>query len=214
MTTKNILGELKALNRYIDLTFLFKFIGLFLLFYYGNLFFVDLSIPGGKRYSESFATNYNYISWITASLTYMSNFIGHVLGMDSYVRGSADILSTTSGHSVYIKWQCIGLGLYSFWFAFILSHQMNIPKKILFGLGGVLLIWLINCIRIALLLLALENNMRGWKKSLRLIGDVNHHDLYNYVCYAVIIGMIYIYYRKTSRKTAAIKITTDNKSNS
>lgn len=209
---KNISGALKAANQYIDLKFLAKFIGLFLVFYYGNRFWVYFSIPGGRWYNEAFAAkyaNYNYISWITASLAHMSNYIGHLIGMDCYVRESG-VLSTTSGHSVYIEWPCIGLGIYSFWLAFMLSQKMNLKKKLLLGFGGAILIWLINCVRISLLLLALEHNLRGWKKNLKYIGEINHHDMYNYVCYIIIIGMIYLYYRLAGKKEARLKVNTNN----
>lgn len=205
MATKSIMRELKSVNNYIDLGFLLKFIGFFLVFYYANLFFVQLTLPGGKWYNEFFSNNLNYIEWLTASLTHMSGYIGELFGVDNYVRGHS-VVATSSGRGVNVKWECIGLGIYSFWLAFILAHKMSAKRKIILSVVGIVLMWLLNCIRIALLLYAVDNNLKEWKKSWKFIGDINHHDLYNYACYIIIIGMIYLYYRKTSKKTKAATV--------
>lgn len=202
MVTKNVKHGIAFLNRYIDIKFLVKFIGLFLLFYYLNQLFVQLTLPESKWYNEFFASNLNYINWLTASLTHTSGYIAEMLGVSNYINGRS-ILSAASGRGVHVKWECIGLGIYSFWLAFILAHKMSTVRKLIFSVGGILVMWLLNCFRIALLLYAIVHELKTWKKSWKFIGDINHHDLYNYVCYILIIGMIYLYYRKTSKKTPA-----------
>ncbi|MFT3946000.1 MAG: archaeosortase/exosortase family protein [Agriterribacter sp.] len=213
MRTNGIFLQLRSLNRYIDISFIAKFIGLFLLFYYTNIFFVQLTLPG-KWHSDFFSNNLNYVQWLTDSLTHMSGYIANLLGVENYVKTETNsIVSATNGRGVIVKWECIGLGIYSFWLAFILAHKMNIKRKILFSISGLILMWLLNCIRIALLLYGIEHNLKAWKKSWKFIGNVNHHDLYNYVCYILIIGMIYFYYRRTTKKTATLKVNSEqNKS--
>lgn len=209
MNTNGISLHAKSFNRYIDIGFVAKFIGLFLLFYYVNLFFVQLTLPG-DWHNDFFVAHFNYIQWLTDSLTHMSGYIASLLGVENYVRVNTNsVVSVTSGRAVNVKWECIGLGIYSFWLAFILAHKMSFKRKLLFSVSGIIAMWLLNCIRIALLLYAVEHNLKAWKKSWKFIGDVNHHDLYNYACYIIIIGMIYLYYRRTSKKAAAVKINAE-----
>jgi len=206
MNTNGSSLQLKSLNRYIDLGFIVKFIGLFLLFYYINIFFVQLTLPG-KWHNDFFVNHLNYIQWITASLTHMSGYFADLIGVENYIRGNS-VISEARGHGVNVKWECIGLGIYSFWLAFILAHKMSVKRKVLFSVGGIVVMWLLNCIRIALLLYGVDHNLKAWKKSWKFIGGINHHDLYNYVCYTLIIGMIYLYYRKTTKKNATVKANT------
>lgn len=209
MSTKGILSQLKSLNHYIDIGFVVKFIGLFLVFYYVNVFFVELTLPG-KWHNDFFVTHLNYIQWLTDSLTQMSGSIASMFGVENYIRDATNsVVSVNTGRAVNVKWECIGLGIYSFWLAFIFAHKMSFKRKLLFSIGGIVAMWLLNCVRIALLLYAVEHNLKAWKKSWKFIGDVNHHDLYNYACYIIIIGMVYLYYRKTSKKAVPVKVNTE-----
>ncbi|MFT3705758.1 MAG: hypothetical protein QM802_25540 [Agriterribacter sp.] len=190
-----------TLNRYIDLGFLLKFVGLFLALYYTNIFFVQLTLPG-KWYSPFFAEHFNYISWLTSSLTHTANIITQAFGLDTSVVDD-NILAANHGHRVVVKWECLGLGIFSFWLAFVMAQSLPTRKKILLALGGIIGIWLLNCIRIGLLLVALEKDLKAWKQSWRFIGKVNHHDLFNYACYTFILLMILVYYRVSRRKKQA-----------
>ena len=62
----------REINRYFDLSFLMKFIALFALFYYTNMFFVDLTLPG-KSYNAWFVEHANYIYWITGSIMHTAH---------------------------------------------------------------------------------------------------------------------------------------------
>ena len=195
MTVKSVI---KQLNYYFDLRFLVIFISLFLVFYYVNIFFVQLTLPG-KWHSDFFVAHFNYIGWLTASLTHTANFITHTIGLNSHVE-SNNILALEQGLRVIVKWECIGLGIMSFWLAFVLAQRMSLKRKVLLGLGGIFVVWFMNCCRIGLLLVALEHNLKPWKKKLTLIGGINHHDLFNYGCYAVILLLIFIYYKVSTKK--------------
>lgn len=196
---------IKQLNYYFDLRFLVKFIVLFLVFYYVNIFFVQLTLPG-KWHSDFFVEHLNYIGWLTGSLTHTANFITHTLGLDTIVEGN-DKLSLVQGPRVIVKWECIGLGIMSFWLAFVLAQGISLKRKILLGFGGVFVVWFMNCCRIALLVFALDRNLKPWKKNLTLIGGINHHDLFNYACYAVILLSIFIYYKVSAKKDHPAKST-------
>ena len=130
---------IKQLNYYLDLRFLIKFIALFLVLYYVNIFFVQLTLPG-KWHNDFFVEHFNYIGWLTGSLTHTANLITHTLGLDTIVE-SNDTLALAQGPRVVVRWQCIGLGIISFWLAFILAQDMRLKRKIFLGLGGVLVVY-------------------------------------------------------------------------
>lgn len=188
----------KEIDRYFDFSFLLKFIALFALFYYVNMFFVELTLPG-EKYSSYFTKHLNYINWITGSIMYTANIITQTVGLNTEVVNTR-YLVVPGGHSLFMNWQCVGLGIFSFWAAFILANKMTLKKKIIWGIGGFLVIWFLNCCRTALLMIALENNWKEWKQGWKQGRTLDHHDLFNYGCYIILLGMIYLFYKKFKPK--------------
>ncbi|MCC7526734.1 MAG: hypothetical protein IT250_18055 [Chitinophagaceae bacterium] len=193
----------REVNRYFDFSFLLKFIALFAVFYYANMFFVDLTLPE-KSYNAFFVDHFNYINWITGSIMYTANMMTRAVGLDTQVV-NIRFLVVPGGHSLFMNWQCVGLGIFSFWGAFVLANKMTWKKKIIWGVGGLIGIWFLNCCRTALLMIALENNWKEWKQGWTRGRTLDHHDLFNYGCYILIIGLIYVFYRKFKNKTDETK---------
>jgi len=193
----------REINRYFDFTFLLKFLALFAIFYYANMYFVGLTLPG-ENHNAYFTKHLNYINWITGSIMYMANLITQSVGLDTHVVNTR-YLVVPGGHSLFMNWQCVGLGIFSFWAAFILANSMNLKKKLLWGLGGFLIIWFLNVCRTALLMIALENNWKEWKQGWKHGRTIDHHDLFNYGCYVILLGMIYLFYKKFKSKGTASK---------
>lgn len=192
----------QTISKYIDMGFCLKFIGLFLLFYYTNILFVNLTQPG-DHYNAFIADNFNYIDGITASLSHTANFFSGLMGIETSVIAGKMLVSET-GHRLFVKWECIGLGIFSFWLAFVLAQKISIRKKILFGLGGIVAIWLLNCIRISLLQVALVHNVKSLRDRWAFTKGMDHHDLYNYICYAlIIVMMIFLINRGSQQKTSS-----------
>lgn len=142
-------------------------------------------------YSPFLANYLNYISWISSSILNTANLIDHLLGLNSYV--SENIIETTSGARVILSYDCLGLGIISFWIAYIIADISSWQNKILWSISGALLIWFINCWRIAILLLALQNK---WNAS----QNIDHHQVFNYVSY-VIIFLLIMYYNYINTKS-------------
>lgn len=188
----------KEINKYFDLSFVLKFGGLFAAFYSINMYAVDMILPG-KRYNAFFFEHLNYIYWITGSIMHTANLMTQAVGLDTQVV-NIRYLVVPGGHRLFMNWQCVGLGIFSFWGAFILANSMNWKKKMIWGIGGVLAIWLLNCCRTALLMVALENNWKEWKQSWTFGRTLDHHDLFNYGCYIIILGMIYLFYKKIAAR--------------
>jgi exosortase/archaeosortase family protein len=93
---------------------------------------------------------------------------------------------------------CYGLGVKSFWIAFVCAHQMPINKKALWSVIGVLIIFLLNCLRVMVIMIAM---IEKWEVADYL--GTNAHDLFNYLCYAALLGLILLFYAKTKSKGGA-----------
>lgn len=186
----------KEIHKYFDLSFVLKFVGLFGAFYYINMYAVDMILPG-KRYNAFFFDRLNYIYWITGSIMHTANLMTRAVGLDTEVVNTRYLVGA-GGHSLFMNWQCVGLGIFSFWAAFILANKMNLKRKIIWGAGGMLAIWLLNCCRTALLMVALENHWKEWKQGWTHFRTLDHHDLFNYGCYLIILGGIWFFYKKST----------------
>ncbi|MBC7887075.1 MAG: exosortase/archaeosortase family protein [Ferruginibacter sp.] len=182
MNIKSIKTEL---SKYIDVDYFVRFLLLLLALRYFNVFYIAIVDQKGLIYS-SFLDNYlNYISWIRNSVLYSSNAITHAMGINSYV-SLPFYLKTVNGSYVEMVYDCLGLGLMSFWVAFVVANKESLKRKITWCAGGIICMWFINCWRVALLLIALENH---WK----LNSILDHHTLFNIVAYSLILIMIYLY---------------------
>ncbi len=211
----------KVLSKNFDIAHLRRFICLFVPIYYINHFVLSITDPGylqnmssnlkGSReligplseyvnklklsiyphYYSPFIDNYlNYISWIDSSILYTSNLIVHAFGLHSFVIGK--VIKIPAGASVWLWPPCTGLGIMSFWIAFVFSHRLHWKIKLFWSLTGIVIIWFVNCWRIALLLMSLQNKWKTFK-------FIDHHEMFNIAAYSVILLLIY-FFSKRSRK--------------
>jgi len=168
-------------QRLFDWKFFVRFIGIYIVLYYGNLLFWGIIDP--KNYYSPFADKYlNYISLLITSVFGFSSMIIHFFGVDTIVDGR--YLFIPNGTALYMDQPCLGLGVMFFWIAFIFAAKNPATFKIKWAIIGVLSIWLINCARVTLLFFALEKN---WA-----IGRLDAHDMFNYAAYVVIALLIWL----------------------
>ncbi len=170
---------------YFDLQYFKRFIAIFLALYYFNILYIGIITPGGF-YFPYFKQYFNYPSWLINLILHSSNIITHLLGLNSYVMDNT--LSIHNGSTVIMEWACIGLQIISFWTAFVIAHDDKWKKKIFWLVAGTLVIFLINCFRVALLSLSME---KGWRMSY----SIDNHTMFNLIGYSIIALMIYCYNR-------------------
>jgi exosortase/archaeosortase family protein len=91
-----------------------------------------------------------------------------------------------------MAWPCYGMGLKSFWIAFVCAHRMALKPKIWWTALGVLTIFILNCTRVTVMMIAMIDR---WPISGYL--GVNAHDTFNYLCYAALLALIFLFYAKT-----------------
>ncbi len=179
----------EALSKSFDIAHLLRFICLFVPMYYINLFVWGITDP--RNYYSPFIDNYlNYISWIDNSILYTSNLIVHAFGLNSFVIGK--LIKIPAGAGVWLMPPCTGLGIMSFWIAFVVSHRLHWKIKFYWSLTGVAIIWFVNCWRIAVLLMSLQNKWATFK-------FLDHHEMFNIAAYCVVLLLIYLF-NKRSRK--------------
>jgi exosortase/archaeosortase family protein len=173
------------------LRFVLLFIAVFLLFYYGTLFLTGLAVPGGW-YSPFVEKYFNIAAWLRSSLILSSKQFLSLLGTET-IRSDEYVLRAVGGRGVRIVYACLGFGVMSFWFAYVLANVGSLLKKIIWVSGGLVLLWIINVVRISLVLLA---GNKGWHFPF----GWDHHTWFNIVAYMAIFVMIYFFEKSLKDK--------------
>lgn len=183
----------KYLSRYFDVSFLLKFLLLMTLIYSFNFGYMSLVDARGYLYSSYLDHQLNYFGWLRLAILHTANGMVHLYGLPSYVPDIYTLRAT--GHGVYVGLECLGYGMMSFWLAFILAHDTNWQTKVLWGIVGLVLLWLLNCVRVALLLIAVNKhfNVNKW---------MDNHTAFNIGVYILTLFMIYGYYRIRKKDSA------------
>jgi exosortase/archaeosortase family protein len=170
------------------LIFVIKFILFFLFFYYGTKGVIALSATEG-HYSKFVADYLDYVTLIKRSLIWGTRLLLSFFHIETY-QVDPFIVRIKNGVGVRIAYGCVGYGVYSFWLAYVLSNTLKINVKVKFIVFGLFLLWLINVLRISLLLVTMQNN-----KTMPF--GLDHHTWFNIVSYVAIFAMIYGFERKS-----------------
>ncbi len=170
-----------------DIFFLVKFLLIFLVLYYGTYAFIGLSEKGG--YYIEWLKHIDYVSYYrTMLLCSATHWLG-VFGDYALVEGRF-YLNMGGRLRIQLIYQCLGIGVNAFWVAFVVADvYSNVKRKIIWVLAGFLLISILNIARIVILAKALFYH---WP----LLAKIEHHTIYNYGVYAVVIAMVLLYKKK------------------
>ena len=191
----------KATGNFVDVIkgpYFFKFFirlsGLYLLFRLVNFVWISLVSPIG--YYSPFIDRYlNYVTWIKVSVLEVGRSFAGVFGVASQLFEGSWV-QVENGRKLFMAWPCCGLEIMSFWAAFVLADTTRFRTKLLWGVGGVFCIWLINCFRVGFLILATE---KRWQHVLNL----DQHDLFNILSYNLVLILMYVYYKKNYEQFGA-----------
>lgn len=166
-----------------------QLLGWFSFFYGGTYAFIGLNASGGRFDLSDFT---HYIDYVTTYRNFILNGASFLLQTMDYaaVREGEYILRINNYNGIALVYECLGIGVISFWLAFIITDESRQWKqKCLWLIAGMLIISFSNMLRIDLLLIA---GLKGWK----ITGDIEHHTAYNWVLYAIVIAMVFIYQSK------------------
>ncbi len=183
------------------LRYVLRFLLFFAVFYYGSYAVIGVSAPGGKYYSEGIARYANYPAWLRTALLQASAGSLRMLGHETVVEQPYKV-RIRNGRGVKVVYSCLGIGLLSFWLAFILANETTIRRRLLFGAGGMLGIFLINVGRMVMLVLAANGYWR-WRT------DADHHTLFNIACYVLILSMMLLFDRSERRRISRLRPSDD-----
>ena len=178
------------------ISYFLKFLSSFCVLYYGTIALIGLTTPGG--YYSSFAEKYfNYVAALRYLLLHCAKLLLELFGFDIYLK-DAYTLKMNGGSGVHVGYDCIGYGVMFFWIAFIYANNVSFVKRLQWLLGGLLLIWLVNVIRIALMLVAVNQH---WKSFLNL----DNHTLFNIAAYTVIFTMIFFFDKSLKKESEKLE---------
>ncbi len=163
------------------LKFVFSFILLFACFYYFNILFYKYTTPG-VSYIAFLGDHLNYITGLRLLLLKIT---AQIVSWSGYAVITDQYNLLVAGHGIIrLDYSCLGLGVISFFAAFVLSYPRKWKSRIIFLIAGVLGIQLLNIIRFVLLAIF-------WDKKHKLILD--HHTIFNIIIYIVIAIAIYFW---------------------
>ena len=185
---------------YFNFKFYFRFVLAYLVLYYSFIFVVSVSSPSGVYFP--FVEKYlnfpvpirdlvlHTSQWILSLLNYKTTLIDDRL---QYCCGNMLAESPT----VAMAWPCLGMGVQSCWLAFICAHHMRLSRKIQWSAGGIFAIFVVNCVRVAVMMIAM---VERWTIADYL--GTNAHDLFNYVCYVVLLFLVLLFYSRTKKRSS------------
>ena len=179
--------------------FIVKFLVLFLGFHFGCEFFIGITAPGGL-YVEFLDKHLNFIAWLRESILFGASQLCSLFGFPAYIDGSYHLRSTETRQGVQMVYSCIGYGIMSFWAGFVLAHSSPWKKKLLWTLLGLIVIWIINCFRVAIILIA---TVKQWNIN----RFMDHHDFFNVVAYIFIFILIILFLRKQGLQRNDVVLT-------
>lgn len=179
--------------------FIVKFLVLFLGLHYFNEFYIGITAPGGL-YVPFLDHHLNYVAWIRHSVLFGSKLLCGLFGYDTHIEGEYFLRSVT-GHGVRMVYSCIGLGIMSFWAGFVLAHANPWKKKLYWTLLGLVVIWIINCFRVAIILMATVNDRN-------INRFIEHHTFFNMIAYLFIFILIILFLKRQGlQKTEQVAAT-------
>ena len=161
---------------------------------------IGITSRGG--YYSSFADHYlNYVSVLRWLLLHSSRLLLELVGYRIYFK---DIytLKLRDGLGVHVGYDCIGYGVMIFWLAFIFANRGSFIKKLKWITGGLFVIWIVNVLRISLMLVSVNGR---WPT----VFNLDNHSWFNIAAYSVIFVMIYLFDR-AERKEAASSETVNH----
>jgi len=169
--------------------FVVLFLALFAVFYYFNIFFFSIT-SHGRHYNAFLDEHLNYIRLLRHVLLGIS---AQIINWFGYTAITNDLDLLVAGHgTIQVVYTCLGLGIMSFFTAFVIAYPRKWKAKLLFLLLGNIGIQLLNIFRFIFLAIFWD------KKRGNIILD--HHTIFNIIIYVIIAISIYFWIRHDDKK--------------
>ena len=181
----------ESLKEGTPLRFLVIFISLFLFFYYFNIFFFGIT-SRGNYYNSFLDQHLNYIRSFRHLLLYVSKTIINWFGYNS-ISNDYQLLVAGRG-TISVVYSCLGLGIMSFFAAFVIAYPKKLKPKLVFLVTGLVCIQVLNILRFVLLALF-------WDKRSKVVLD--HHTIFNITIYIIIAISLYFWIQQDDKQPIA-----------
>lgn len=175
----------KVAVRFIVLLFI-----CYAIFSQGNIFMNSVFSPQGRFYNAFLAEHFNYIQGLKTALIAPGTWIIKAFGFYA-IHNEMDVM-VVDGPYLRINYDCLGLGVLSFFTAFIIAFPAKLKPKLKLFIIGFLLIYVLNVLRIAGLGVLL-----GYFKSQRNNFTL-HHEIFNVIVYICIFALLYFWIKKNT----------------
>ena len=195
-------NEAKKRANKAALRFVVLLVALYFLFSQGNLFMNSVTSVGGRFYNAYIAEHFNYIQWLKSSLIILGTGIIKLFGFYA-IYNEMDVM-VIDGPYLRINYACLGLGVMSFFAAFVIAFPAKLNAKIKLFFIGIVMIYVLNVLRIAGLGVLL-----GFFKSQRN-NFTYHHEVFNIIVYICIFLLLYYWIKKNTTQTNFLKKSTDH----
>jgi exosortase/archaeosortase family protein len=184
----------------IAIRFVVVLVALYFLFSQGNLFMNSVTSVDGQFYNAYIAEHFNYIQWLKTSLIVPGTWIIKLFGFYA-IHNEMDVM-VVDGPYLRINYSCIGLGVMSFFTAFVIAFPASLKSKLRLFIIGTIMIYVLNVCRIAGLGILL-----GFFKSQRN-NFTYHHEVFNIIVYLCIFALLYFWIKKNTKQTTLSKNST------
>ena len=183
------------------LTYLLKFVVFYYFFKYAFLAWHGASDETGTIYLSFCHQYFNFNVFSKLYMMQIPLYLADLFGVQA-VQDSINSLQVEGGGRLLVKQGCYGLGLLSFWIAFVFADAMALQRKLIWSLAGVVILLLINSLRVTLLLIA---KSRQWNIHLLDSYGLDHHAQFNIVAYLLIFLLMFIYFRRNRMQYANVE---------
>jgi exosortase/archaeosortase family protein len=137
----------------------------------------------GNSYLPWLDKYFDYVEAYRNILLESSAVLLRILGHDPTV--SEYVVRMENGYGVRLVYSCLGFAILSFWWAMILAFPQTLKNKLLYLIGGTLIIVGLNVIRITAVAIVYAS------KWAREHPDFDHHMVFNIVAYGALFYMLY-----------------------
>ena len=140
-------------------------------------------------YEQTLAVDGRLDKLLCGNITAAGASVLRLMGLDARVdTASSQLLLLAGKPAVIVGPPCNGLVLYALFAGFVLAYPGPFGRKLWYIPLGIVLIWLLNVVRVALLALNHEYSPASL--------DFNHHYTFSFVVYACIFGLWMLWARR------------------
>jgi exosortase/archaeosortase family protein len=170
---------------------IFLFIGFILRYFYHTFSTVNELVV----HSKFIDTFYRILIGSTAFLlriTGVPNVIGYSFATIQY-----SIFLPQTNYVLYLYIPCLGISLMYIYASLIISYPESIKRKVIFVIGGIVIIQVLNVLRLYGLCLLLAQTTTGDNYLIKLTPRIviSHEDIFNWVVILIIFFIFVLYTR-------------------